>query len=60
MLKESADIITGWSRHNDMRIHATKTKEMIICFCLNDTHVESIPRIVTDDNDIERVKLLKY
>ena len=30
MLQESADIITDWSRHNDMRINATKTKEMII------------------------------
>ena len=32
MLQESADIITDWSRHNDMRINATQTKEMIICF----------------------------
>ena len=27
MLQESADIITDWSRHNDMRINARKTKE---------------------------------
>ena len=33
MLQESADIITDWSRNNDMRINATKTKEMVICFC---------------------------
>ena len=46
MLQESADIVTGGSRHNDMRINATKTKEMIICFCRNDNHVASIPRIV--------------
>ena len=38
MLQESPDIITDWSRHNDMRINATKTKEMIICFCRNDNH----------------------
>ncbi len=55
MLQESADIRTDWSRHNDMRINATKTKEMIICFFGNDNHVASIPRIVIDDNDIERV-----
>ena len=55
MLQESADIITDWSWHNEMRINATKTKEMIICFCRNDNHVASIPRIVIDDNDIERV-----
>ena len=55
LLQEPADIITYWSRPNDMRINATKTKEMIIYFCRNDNHVESIPRIVIDDNDIERV-----
>ena len=61
MLQESADIsyITDWSRHNDVRINATKTKEMIICACRNDIHVESIPRIVIDDNDIERVTQAK-
>ena len=59
MLQESADIITDWSRHNDMRINATKTKEMIICFCRNDTHIASIPRIVIDDNDIARVTQAK-
>ena len=55
MLQESADVITDWSRRNDMRINARKTKEMIICFCRNDNHVASIPRIILDDNDIERV-----
>ena len=55
MLQESADIITYWSRNNDMRINATKTKEMVICFCRNDNHVASIPRIVIDNNDIARV-----
>ena len=54
-LQESADIITDWSRNNDMRINATKTKEIVICFCRNDNHVASIPRIVIDNNDIERV-----
>ena len=39
MLHVSADIITDWSRNNDMRINATKTKEMVICFCRNDNHV---------------------
>ena len=59
MLQESADIITDWSRNNDMRINATKTKEMIICFCRNDNHLASIPRIVIDNNDIERVAQAK-
>ena len=36
-----------------------KTKEIIICFCRNDNHVASIPRIVIDDNDIERVTQAK-
>ena len=59
MLQESADIITDWSRINDMRINATKTKEMVICFCHNDNHVASSPRIVIDNNDIERVTQAK-
>ena len=32
---------------------------MNICFCRNDNHVASIPRIVLDDNDIERVTRAK-
>ena len=59
MLQESADVITDWSRRNDMRINARKIKEIIICFCRNDNHVASIPRIVLDDNDIERVTQVK-
>ena len=59
MLQESADIITDWSRNNDMRINATKTKEMVICFCRNVNHVASIPRIVIDNNDIARVTQAK-
>ena len=55
MLQESADIITDWSKHNELRINARKTKDMTICFCRNDNHVASIPRIVIDNNDIERV-----
>ena len=31
MIQESADVITDWSRRNDMSINARKTKEMIIC-----------------------------
>ena len=59
MLQGSARIITDWSRHNDMRICARKTKEIIICFCRNDNHVASIPRIVLDDSDIERITQAK-
>ena len=59
MLQESADVITDWSRRNVMLINARKTKEMIMCFCRNDNHVASIPRIVLDDNDIERVTQAK-
>ena len=59
MLQESADIITDWSRNNDMRINPTKSKEMVICFRRNDNHVASIPRIVIDNNDIERVTQAK-
>ena len=30
-----------------------------LCFCRNDNHVASIPRIVIDNNDIERVTQAK-
>ena len=43
----------------EFMINATKTKEMVICFCRNDNHVASIPRIVIDDNDIDRVTQAK-
>ena len=59
MIQESADIITDLSMHNDMRINARKTNEMMIRFCRNRYHVASIPRIVLDDNDIERVTQAK-
>ena len=55
MLQASAHIITDLSRHNHMPINARQTKDMIRCFCRNDNHVASIPRIVIDNNDIERV-----
>ena len=42
-----------------MRINATKTKEMVICFCRNGNHVASIPRIVINNNNIERVTQAK-
>ena len=32
---------------------------MVICFCRNDNHVTSIPRIVIDNIDIERVTQAK-
>ena len=42
-----------------MRINATKTIEIVICFCRNDNHVASIQRIVIYNNDIERVTQAK-
>ena len=59
MLQESGDVITDWSIHNDMRINARKTKEIIICFCRNDNPVTSIPLRSIDANDIGRVAQAK-
>ena len=36
-----------------------KLKQWLLCFCRNDNHVASIPRIVIDNNDIERVTQAK-
>ena len=45
--------VAEWSKENDMRINTSKTKEMVISF--GKGTVESIPNIVIDACDIERV-----
>ena len=59
VIQESADIAVQWSRDNDMKINATKTKEMLICFCRDKTHADLIPNIVIDNLQIERVQHAK-
>ena len=53
VLQESATIVVKWSKENDMRINNSKTKEIVISF--GKGTVESIPNIVIDECDIERV-----
>ena len=43
MLQDSVDIIANWTTDNDMCINASKTKEMIICFCRYEAHETSLP-----------------
>ena len=51
-IHESVTVIEKWSKENDMKINASKTKEMIIRFGKG---AESIPKISIDEYEIERV-----
>ena len=55
-LQEAADEIVSWSQKNNMKINASKTKEMLITFCKPPVEV---PRIVVDGVELERVETVK-
>ena len=59
MLQDSVDIIANWTTDNDMCINASKTKDMIICFCRHEAHEASLPYIVIYGNVIDRVRQAK-
>ncbi len=59
LLQESVDIVSKWIKQNNMIINASKTKEMVICFCKDEHHIENIPRIRIEDIPIERVSHTK-
>ena len=59
MLQQSVDVITNWTRDNDMRVNTNRTKEMMICFCRDETHVAATPTVVIDGNTIKRVTQVK-
>ena len=42
-----------------MLINTSKIKEMVICFCKDKTHVESLPRININGSDRDRVNEVK-
>ena len=56
---KTVDIIANWTTDNDMCINASKTKEMIICFCRHEAHEASLPYIVIYGNVIDRVRQAK-
>ena len=51
-IQESVTVIEKWSKENDIKINASKTKEMIIRFGKG---AELIPKISIDECEIERV-----
>ncbi len=55
LLQESVDTVTKWTKENNMIINASKSTEMVICFCKDEHHVENIPRTKIEDLPIERV-----
>ncbi len=58
-LQDSANDVAQWSKENDMRLNPKKTKEMLISFAREPTHVNSVPNINNDGVDIERVTQAK-
>jgi hypothetical protein len=58
-LQESADITLQWSHQNDMKINAAKTHEMVIDFSNNRTHAQSLPNIMMDGIEIQRIDSAK-
>ena len=42
MLHDSVDILANWTTDNDMCINASKTKQMIACFCRDEAHEASL------------------
>ncbi len=59
VLQESVDIVSKSTRENIMTINAGKTKEMVICFCNDEHHVENIPKTKIEDIPIARVSHTK-
>ncbi len=58
-IQDSVNVISKWPRANRKKINTTKTKEMVICFCKNPEHTDSIPRILIDGVGIERINQAK-
>ncbi len=54
-LQDAVDDILAWSEANQMKLNPQKTKEMIICFCRNGSHHDSIPNISIDGRMVDRV-----
>ncbi len=52
-LQDSANDVAQWSKENDMRLNPKKTKEMLISFAREPTHVNSVPNINIDGVDID-------
>jgi hypothetical protein len=55
-LQSAADTINNWSRDNNMKLNAKKTKELLVSFSKKEVHV---PPITINDTVIERVSHAK-
>ena len=51
-LQDAVSVAETWSRNNDMRLNAAKTKEMVVCFAKNPP---DLPSIVVDNTEVECV-----
>ncbi len=55
-IQESVDIAISWSEENNMCINS---EEMLICFCKDERHKESVPNLHVNGDIIERVSASK-
>ena len=53
------DIASKCTKENNMINNASKTKEVVICFCKDEHHIGNIPRIRIEEIPIERVSHTK-
>ena len=56
VLQHSVDIAARWTLHNDMKINADKSKEMLISFMQDPDFRSTVPILIIDGNEIDNVQ----
>ena len=59
LMQDSINTVTSWTEDNNMRINPDKSKEMIICFSRGENVTDTLPKIIIDDKEVERVAYAK-
>ena len=59
LMQDYIKTATSWTEDNNMRINQDKSKEMIICFSRGENVRDTLPKIIIDDKEVERVAYAK-
>ena len=59
LMQDSINTATSWTEDHNMRINPDKSKEMIICFSRGENVRDTLPKIIIDDKEVERVAYAK-
>ena len=59
LMQNYINTATSWTEDNNMRINPDKSKEMIICFSRGENVSDTLPKIIIDDKEVERVAYAK-